>query len=220
MGLLVKVTGCEYKVSEEKLKVVLSNWGTVKSEIKEELFLDPHDSEGTNRTGVYLPNMIINSVIPEIIPLEGLRVKLQYQGVKKLCTICFGKHLRKDCEGSKVTWPEYIKRFKEENPEISDDFYGDNIGRFVSSKKQKLVRQEPFVRPRNGAEWTALIKRVRDSGGPNPEDFTLPTTEVEWDSMLKKLEDCGVERAKAIEMMKERRGKFVKACKNYFNDGD
>ena len=69
----------------KKLKVVLYNWGTVKMEIKEELFLDPHDSEGTNRTGINLLNMIIHLEIPEIIPLEGLRVKLQYQGVAKLC---------------------------------------------------------------------------------------------------------------------------------------
>ena len=130
------------------------------------------------------------------------------------------KHLRKYCEGSKVTWPEYIKNFKEENPGITDYFYGDNIGRFDSTKKQKLMSHEPFVRPRNGPEWTALIKRVQSSGGPNPDDFSLPTTEVEWDSMLKKLEECGVERAKAIEMMKERRGKFVKACKIYFTNGD
>ena len=144
------------------------------------------------------------------IPLEGLRVKLQYQGVKKLWTICFGKHLRKICEGTKVTWPEYIRSFREENPSITDDFYGVNIGRFDSAKKRKLKSHEPFVRPRNGAKWTTLIERVRVSGGPNPEDFSLPTTENEWDSMLKKLEECGVERAKAIEMMKERRVKFIK----------
>ena len=121
-------------------------------------------------TTVYLLNMIINSEIPEIIPLEGLRVKLQYQRVKKLCTICFGKHLRKDCDGTKVTWPEYIKVFKEKNLSITEDFYVDNIRRFDSAKKQKSMRQEPFVRPRNGAEWTTLIKRVRDSGGPNRDD--------------------------------------------------
>ena len=68
-SVLVRITGCEYKVTEEKLKDALSNWGTIRSEIKEELFLDPHDSDGTNRTGTYLLNMVIDSEIPEIIPL-------------------------------------------------------------------------------------------------------------------------------------------------------
>ena len=218
-SVLVRITGCEYKVTEEKLKEALSNWGKVKSEIKEELFLDPHDNDGTNRTGTYLLNMIIDTEIPEIIPLEGLRVKLQYQGVRKLCTICFGRHLRKDCEESKVTWTEYIKLFKEENPSIPDDFYGSNLERFDSSSKQKKKAKEQFVAPRNGLEWSALMKRIQTSGGPKPEDYSLPMTENDWNEMLMKMESCGIEKPKAIEMMKERRAKFTKACELYFSNG-
>ena len=54
--------------------------------------MDPHDKEGTNRTGIYSLKMILDSEMPEIIPLEGLRVKLQYQGVERQCNLCFGKH--------------------------------------------------------------------------------------------------------------------------------
>ena len=50
--------GCESKVSEEKLKMTLSHWGSVTTEIKEEVFLDPDDNEGTNRKGVYIFSMI------------------------------------------------------------------------------------------------------------------------------------------------------------------
>ena len=50
--------GCESKVSEEKLKMALSHWRSVTTEIKEEVFLDPHDNEGTNRKGVYIFSMI------------------------------------------------------------------------------------------------------------------------------------------------------------------
>ena len=49
----VKITGCEYKVTEERLNVVLSHWGVTSSKIMEEVFDDPHDKEGTNRTGIY-----------------------------------------------------------------------------------------------------------------------------------------------------------------------
>ena len=73
----VKITGCEYKITEERLKAALSHWGTVTTEIKEDLFTDPHDSEGTNRTGIYSLRMIMDNEIPELVPLDGLRVKLQ-----------------------------------------------------------------------------------------------------------------------------------------------
>ena len=50
----VKVTGCEYKVSEEKLRDALSKRGTIKSEIKEELFLDPMTvTEQTEQVSTY-----------------------------------------------------------------------------------------------------------------------------------------------------------------------
>ena len=48
------------------------------TDIKEEVFLDPHDSEGTNRTWIYSLRMIIDRDAKELIPLEGLRIKLQY----------------------------------------------------------------------------------------------------------------------------------------------
>ena len=139
--------------------------------------------------------------------------------MKKLCTVCFGRHLRKDCEGSKVTWAEYIKLFKEKNPTISDDFYGENLERFDSSKKTKFSTKEPFIAPRNGEEWSALMKKIQITGGPKPDDFLLPVTETDWNGMLKKMQECGIEKSKAIEMMKERRAKFVKACETYYSNG-
>ena len=73
-----------------------------------------------------------------------------------------------------------------------DDFYSDNLGRFDKVKKVISNRKDPFIPPRNGTEWTALLKKIKASGGPDPNDFTLQTTETEWNSMLKKLEECGL----------------------------
>ena len=215
-SILVKVTGCEYKVSENKLRAGLSHWGTITSEIKEELFIDPHDSEGTNRTGVYMLKMIVDQEIPEILPIEGLRVKLQYQGVKKLCTACFGKHLRKNCDGSKITWADYIRTFKESNLDIPDEFYGENLERFEKTKKAQENRNL-FVPPRNEEEWLAMLKRLRKTSGPNPVDYNLPITEEEWKSMMKKMKDCGIDEKKAMAMIKERKTKFIEACQTHFN---
>ena len=48
----VRITGYEYRITESRLKGALSNWGIVTTTIREELFTDPHDSEGMNRTGI------------------------------------------------------------------------------------------------------------------------------------------------------------------------
>ena len=82
-SVLIRITSCEYKVSAEKLKLALSNWGEVVTEPKEEIFLDPLDPDGTNRTGVYLMRIKLTSKIPELIPLDGLRLKIiHHQGIK------------------------------------------------------------------------------------------------------------------------------------------
>ena len=82
---LVKISGCEYKISEERLIEVLSHWGEISSRIREEVFTDPHDKEGSNRTGIYTVRMHLHQKIPEWLPLDGLRVRIQHPGMQKLC---------------------------------------------------------------------------------------------------------------------------------------
>ena len=64
-------------------------------------------------------------------------------------------HLRKDCENEKVTWNEYIKRFKQKHPEIPDHFYG---------------------------KWYNLALK-HHSKCPTEKDFNLPTSKEEWEEM-------------------------------------
>ena len=58
--------------------------GVLSSKIMEELFHDPHDKDGSNRTGIYTVRMNLYQKIPEWLPLEGLRIKIQHQGIQKL----------------------------------------------------------------------------------------------------------------------------------------
>ena len=57
--------------------------------------------------------------------MDGIRMKLQYKGVTKLCTGCYGEHLRKSCQEPKITWLDYIENFRDMNPDLPDDFYGE-----------------------------------------------------------------------------------------------
>ena len=84
---LVKISGCEYKVSEERLNDVLSHWGVPSSRIMEEVFDDPYDKEGSNRTGIYTVKMILHQKIPEWLPMDGLRIKVQHKATKNCAII-------------------------------------------------------------------------------------------------------------------------------------
>ena len=100
-------------MTEERLSEILSHWGVFNSRITEEVFADPHDKEGSNRTGIYIVKMKVHQHIPEWLPLDGLRVKVQYPNMKKQCNGCYENHLRKDC-GNTVSCdkiPRPIKNF-------------------------------------------------------------------------------------------------------------
>ena len=61
-----------------------------------------------------------------------------------------------------------------------------------------------------------MLKKLGETGGPNPADYKLPSTSEEWKSMMKMMDDCGIEKEKAMEMIKERKNKFIQACVDYY----
>ena len=119
--------------------------------------------------------------------MDGLRIKIQHKGIQKLCSVCYGHHLRKDCTEEKLSWADYVTSFRSGNPEISDDFYG---------------------------KWIDLVKKVSIKR-PSEKDFNLPTTKDECEKMLNLMTACGIDRAKSITMLKERKEKFEQAVKEY-----
>ena len=127
--------------------------------------------------------MFIHRDIPEWLPVEGQRVRISYPRMKKLCNGCYKNHLRKDCNNDKVSWKDYVKGFKQSNPEFPDLFYG---------------------------KWSELQKTPAKIG-PTEKDFNIPTTQSEWEEMKRMLSQCGVDEESAKSMIKERLLKFEKA---------
>ena len=89
--------------------------------------------DGTNQTGIYLMRIKPTAEIQELIPLDGLRLKIIHHQVKKLCTRCFDAHLRKNCQVDKKSWFDYIRKFMIENEGIDKAFYGDLYERVVKN---------------------------------------------------------------------------------------
>ena len=65
--------------------------------------------------------MMLNRLIPNLLPMHGLKIKCSYQGVKKQCSNCYGYHkpeenyIKKHYKCMKTTFREYKETFKENN---------------------------------------------------------------------------------------------------------
>ena len=87
----VRIFGCEYRVPKQSLIDFLGHYGELLTKIVEELFedrtVDEPETEETNKTGTYVAKIRLHRDIPELIPVAGRRVRVNYWGVQVLCTL-------------------------------------------------------------------------------------------------------------------------------------
>ena len=66
--------------------------------------------------------MKLEHKMPQLIPMNGRRVKIYHKGIDKLCT---GTHRKSDCkEEKKVEWIDYVANSMALNREFPEEFYG------------------------------------------------------------------------------------------------
>ena len=131
--------------------------------------------------------MNLHQKIPEWLPLDGLRVRIQHYGMQKLCNGCYGNHIRKDCENEKISWKDYIEIFKEENPEIPASFYGKWSENTTLSSKKK----------------------------PTEKDFNIPTTQDELNEMMTNMMKSGFDKEAMMNIFKDRKAKLIQALEEH-----
>ena len=90
----------------------------------EDAFEDDEASDGVNATGIYSIKMRLSRNIPQMVPLDGRRIKLYYRNIQKQCTKCFGPHLGRNCANEKVAWIDYVGEFIRTNPHLDRDLFG------------------------------------------------------------------------------------------------
>ena len=185
---VVSLEGCDYRVKKEDIEAGLRHWGVLVSDLKETTFNDPHDTEGTNRTGIYCIEMKMSKRIPQIIPLCGRRVKIDYLNIQKLCTKCYGPHFRNICkQESKVQWHDYVEKFMLTHPDLPEGLYG---------KRQHEDHREMETKP-------------------TEDQFGVPTTKEQYNGFLVELIKTGLDYKSSVSELSRRHAAFKEAEQKY-----
>ena len=127
----IKIDGCNYEMSESEIIVWMEQYGEIKSEL-EEITISGKNSAAPVGTGSYTLKVRLNRLIPNVLPMQGLKIKCSYQGVKKQCSNCYGYHKpggknsnsNKLFRCKKTTFEEYIEIFKVDNPGVPPRMMG------------------------------------------------------------------------------------------------
>ena len=125
----IRIEGANYELKEEQIRVWLNYYGDVKSEIQEEaaVLYDKETGKGiVVGIGVYLVSVKLNRLIPDLLPIQGKKIRMWYSGVKKQCRVCFSHHENEDQSGCQDRdFKDYVKDFKNSNPELSPSMFLD-----------------------------------------------------------------------------------------------
>jgi hypothetical protein len=150
----LKIEGAEYNLKEEQLRLWLSEYGLIVSDITEDKEeLRPNSSEDEEiyndidlNTGIYSAKMSLIKPIPQMIPMCGKKIKIYHKGISKQCMKCFGTgHFKRDCGEERKEWLDYVDSFMLE-AKLPDEYYG-NWTRLVEDWRMK--NQEKHQANRN-----------------------------------------------------------------------
>ena len=128
----LKIEGAEYQLKEEQIKMWLSEFGFVVSDITE-------DKEDTGKqssedediyedvdinTGIYSVKINLKKQIPQLIPMHGKKIKIYHKGIQKQCMNCFETgHFKKDCKEERKQWLDYVDGFMLET-KLPGEYFG------------------------------------------------------------------------------------------------
>ena len=181
--------------------------------------------------------MILEHKIPQLLPMNGRRVKIYHRGIDKLCTKCFGKHKKSECKSeTKTEWLDYVRHFMNQNDFIPVEFFGrwNDLVKTVITKTQQQTTtiQQNDDKPNDSSKEQTEPKqststqdnqkqREEDKPAqilpPREEDFGIPTTETEYESMVERMASCGFTKADLTKILETKKTAFNKAEREYRN---
>jgi hypothetical protein len=164
----VRIEGAEYRVDEQVTRKWLLKYGELINDFAEEkMSYEPDSSDDEDdeaykvpvHTGKYVVKMRIDKPIPQILPIDGRRIKIYYKGIKKQCNNCFEiGHLKRDCRERRKEWAEYVSSMME-----TTGFELDLFGRWevvVRDWRNKNSTSSPTRKNQQQQERRELINNI------------------------------------------------------------
>lgn len=120
----VTIDGCNYDLEEAEILAWLKIYGEVFGKLRENIHTDNNTTRKPVGTGTYSVKMRLDTPIPQLLPMYGKKIVIEFKGIQRLCTNCFGNHHKRACQSHKTQWVDYIKKFVALNPDIPQAYYG------------------------------------------------------------------------------------------------
>ena len=238
---VVKIEGCDYQVPEEQIKTWLSHYGVFISELEEDLFRDDQETKGNNRTGNYSIVMKLEHKMPQLIPMNGRRVKIYHKGIDKLCTRCFGGHRKSECKSEKkVDWIDYVRNYMVQHDYVPKELFGrwnelvDNADKRgaggrrqqpetqINEEADPNSKQKDSKTPEQEDQPAALSTQntnTEDNNHPGPEpskeQFDIPTSDESYERMVDRFATVGLQRWEVDKTIEAKTTAYNKACREH-----
>ena len=238
---VVKIESCDYQVQEEQIMTWLSHYGEFVSELEEDQFKDNEVTGGNNRTGNYSVVMKLEHKIPQLIPMNGRRVKIYHKGIDKLCTRCFAGHRKSECKAElKMDWIDYVRHFMTLHDYIPKELYGrwnelvnnadkrDAGGRRQPPETREstdmgtMIEQNENRNTEKGENPNTTLSqpsKADETNHPGPEptkdQFDIPTTDEAYERMVDRFATVGLQRWEVDKTIEAKTTAYNKACREH-----
>jgi hypothetical protein len=203
----IKVEGSDYQVEPTVIRMWLSQYGTLMTELMEdkvELELSSEEEElyqgAEITTGTYSTKMLLHKPIPQFLPIAGKKVRIYYRGIAKLCTKCYRQgHLRQACRSEQDNWLSYVDRFMLGSL-LAETFFGKWRDRIIDWRKvnsrdheanleEMSAREREEIRRREArqGEVESIIGHLNAQSKAQAENSTVPPLEEEGDDRVEEV---------------------------------
>jgi hypothetical protein len=128
----VKFADCSYQLSQEELISWLKLYGIVEGEQ-----FKVEESGKKYGNGKFMLKMRIQRALQELVLMQRQKIKINSQGIKKICKNCFAFH-KEICKEQRRDWSEYVKAFMKNNPWILFSMINKDPLNPIKKKKRLL----------------------------------------------------------------------------------
>ena len=179
---LIRIIGCEFRLSESEILHWLSCFGEVISEKTEE----PFESEGLDPelppigNGVYNVKMRLKRDLPNWVPMYGRKICLEYPGIRRQCSSCYGPHAKKFCKSLRCGMESFVIGFSKKYPSVPVELYG-KLSHLIQPVEQSQIQVNSRGAPVAVSSTSSTTNKPitqKESNNPLPRGADRPVLKI------------------------------------------